>query len=263
MARSADPPPALGCKQTDRSSIQPVTLRTPVAWRRRGLDWLFPPTCALCGAPGQPGLDLCTPCERELPGNLRACPACAQPWPLAQPADPLCRRCRRRPPPFTAAHVPFLYEGILPALIAGAKFRGRLHLVRLVGTLLARALAEQRATRPALLVPVPLHASRLRERGYNQAHEIARTVATELGLAVDARCCERIRATSPQMGLTGTARRRNLRGAFGLRAVPDADHIAVIDDVVTTGTTAAELARTLLRTGVVTRVDLWGVARTP
>nr|WP_041603851.1 ComF family protein [Thioflavicoccus mobilis] len=231
-------------------------------WLGRALDWLLPPTCALCGATGLPGLDLCAGCLAELPHNRVACSRCAQPLSPGQVDGATCGSCQRHPPPFAAAHAAFRYEGPLHTLVAGAKFRGRTNLVRLLGTCLLRALVEQGAARPELIVPVPLHTARLRERGYNQALEIARVPGRALGLPIDVRSCARVRATAPQMGLERAARRRNVRGAFRVTSALAVRHVALVDDVVTTGQTAAELAKTLRRAGVA-RVDLWAVARTP
>lgn len=225
------------------------------------LDWLFPPTCALCGAPGLAPLDLCAGCLADLPRN-RGCPRCAGPIPLDQPSGSLCGGCQRHPPPFAAAYAALRYEEPVAALIAGAKFRGRLNLTRLLGHCLVRALAEQGAPRPQRIIPVPLHPARLRTRGYNQALEIARIPARYWGLTIDTRSCARTRATAPQMGLEHDARRRNVRGAFLVRKPPTVEHVAIVDDVVTTGQTASELARALKRSGVA-RIDLWAAARTP
>lgn len=226
------------------------------------LDWLFPSTCALCGAPGLAQLDLCAGCLADLPHNRSACPRCARPHPGEHAGDSLCGACQRHPPPFAAAYVALRYEGPVPTLIAGAKFRGRLNLARLLGDCLVRALAEQAAPRPQAIIPVPLHRARLRARGYNQALEIARIPARHWSLGIDTRSCERTRATAPQMGLELDARRRNVRGAFRVAGLPPMEHVAIVDDVVTTGQTASELARALQRAGVA-RIDLWAAARTP
>ncbi len=223
---------------------------------------LYPATCALCGAPGHAGLDLCPGCLRDLPHNLHRCPRCALPLPSDAPRVALCGPCQRRPPPFDACCAPFRYEDPVPALIGGAKFRSRLELARLLGQCLARALYEQGAEMPGVILPVPLHPRRLRERGYNQALEIARAASRELGVRCDAGCCERVLATAPQAGLHQKERRRNVRGAFRVTRPPAAGHVAVLDDVVTTGSTVAELARVLRKAGV-ERIDVWAVARTP
>jgi ComF family protein len=150
----------------------------------------------------------------------------------------------------------------VPALVTAAKFRGRLNSVRLLGQLLAERVAGQALPRPEVLVPVPLHPSRLAERGYNQALEIARVTGRLLGLGVAPHCCRRVTATPPQVGLDEAARRRNLRGAFAADRPLPWTHVAIVDDVVTTASTVTELTRVLQRAGAGV-VEVWAVARTP
>jgi ComF family protein len=154
------------------------------------------------------------------------------------------------------------YEEAVPALVGGAKFQGRLNLGRLLGLVLAEYLQRCNADLPDVVIPVPLHRARLRERGYNQALEIARATAGALSLPLDPRACTRVLITAPQAGLEKRERRRNVRGAFRVPRPPQAAHVAILDDVVTTGSTAAELTKALLAQGV-DRVDLWAAARTP
>lgn len=233
---------------------------------RGTVELLFPPTCILCGAPGDNGLDLCAGCRDDLPGIAPCCPRCALPLPADLASSrghaSLCGACQRRPPPFSSCHAAFRYQPPLPAMVAGLKFRGRLNVLRLTGLLLAASLRESGAELPDAIVPVPLHRQRLRKRGYNQALELARIVGRELAVPVDDRCCERVLATKPQAELEQKARHTNLRGAF--RAIVDmaGRHVAILDDVVTTASTVAELARVLRRAGC-RRVDVWTLARTP
>jgi ComF family protein len=146
-------------------------------------------------------------------------------------------------------------------LVTGLKFHARMNHARLLGELLAQALERIEDPLPELVVPVPLHPARQRQRGFNQALEIARIPARRLGIRLaDDRVLRRL-PTSPQSGLDATARRRNIRGAFAVRGDIDARHVALLDDVVTTGSTAAELARALTRAGAM-HVDVWAVART-
>ena len=223
---------------------------------------LIPPTCVLCGAPGSAGLDLCAACRDELPRNRPACPRCALPLTAGMVPGAPCGACQHHPPPQTVAYVPYLYQDTIRALIAGAKFRGQLNLARLLGLCLADSAREAGVARPDLILPVPLHPRRLQSRGYNQALEMARALSKELGIPVDADTCVRLRAITPQEGLEKEARKRNVRGAFGVTAPIRAQHVALLDDVVTTGSTAAEVTTTLLQAGA-KRVDLWAVARTP
>ncbi|MEP6510059.1 MAG: ComF family protein [Dokdonella sp.] len=220
----------------------------------------LPPRCLLCGADGAGNRDLCRGCTADLALNAPCCPRCA--LPLEAPA-PECGECLKDAPPFAAAWAPFRYAHPLDLLEARFKFRADLAAGRILAQLMiARAAADQ-PTRPELLIPVPLHRARLRERGYNQALELALPLARALAIPMRHDLLLRNKATPPQTGLDAKARRRNLRGAFTLAT--DAKlpaHIVIFDDVMTTGTTLRETARVLSRAGVV-RVDVWALARAP
>lgn len=142
----------------------------------------------------------------------------------------------------------------------GFKYHGQLPHGRVLGTLLAEAVLESGTVLPQLLVPVPLHPDRERERGYNQAWELARVTGSILEVPVDPTLCARTRATQPQANLEAMARQQNLAGAFAVRRAPGVAHVALVDDVLTTGATLGALATVLLRSGV-QRVDAWAVAR--
>lgn len=216
---------------------------------------LFPWCCLLCGGPAD-GRDLCPACAADLPANAPACPRCALPGATGL----ACGRCLARPPRWDAAICLLRYRAPADALIKACKFGGRLAIARVLGELLAERLARLDGPRPGLIVPVPLHAHRERERGFNQARELARPVARALGIRIDTGLCVRARPTPPQTGLDARARRRNLRGAFAMRGALPYAHVAVVDDVVTTGATAGALADALRRAGA-ERVDLWAAAR--
>ena len=223
---------------------------------------VFPPTCLLCGAPGAAGLDLCRGCAADLPWNRHCCARCALPFDGPGFDGALCGSCQRRAPPYERCLAPLRYATPVPTLVGAAKFRGRLNAVRLLGHLLARSVRDAGEPLPEVLIPVPLHRARLAERGYNQALEIARVLSRELVLPVDHGCCERVLATLPQAGLDEGARRRNIRGAFSARRPFRWRHVAILDDVVTTGNAVEELARVLRRAGAA-RIEVWAVARTP
>ena len=143
------------------------------------------------------------------------------------------------------------------------KFGRSLAAGKVLSELWVDAMQGSPPPRPDALLPVPLHPSRLRERGYNQALELARPLAREFGIALRTDLLVRSRATSTQSNLDAAERRRNLRGAFAIvdnAALPA--HVAIVDDVMTTGTTLQECAKTLLRAGV-ERVDVWALARAP
>ncbi len=225
----------------------------------KGLTALaWPPVCVGCGAPGEGGLDLCAGCRADLPWIDVGCRRCGLPLPASGVG--VCGACLRRPPPFDTAVIPLMYAPPVDRWIQDLKFHARLSLVPLLGALLAGRLEEAGAL-PRCVVPVPLHRERLRTRGFNQAVEIGRALRRRLGVDLDCRGVRRVRATPAQVGADLRTRRRNVRGAFAARGDFAGMHVAVLDDVVTTGATTAELARVLRRAGAA-RVDLWAVART-
>lgn len=226
-------------------------------WLHRLSRVLLAPRCLVCTEAGADGLDLCAACRAELPWNRDACPACALPLPPG--AD--CPRCLAAAPPFTRAHAAFRYEFPVDRLLPRLKFHGDLAAGALLATLLHWSLDP--AQWPQALVPVPLHRSRLRQRGYDQALELAKALARDTGLPLLASRLRRCRRTRAQTELGAAARRRNVLAAFELRPGPPLPaHVALVDDVLTTGATAGECAHVLLDAGV-ERVDLWTVASAP
>ncbi|HEX7325782.1 MAG TPA: ComF family protein [Rhodanobacteraceae bacterium] len=222
------------------------------------LDAVLPAHCLLCGARGRGALSLCADCDAELPRNRVCCARCA--LPLATSA-PLCGRCLRRSPPWDAAWAPFRYDWPLGQLETRFKFGGDLAAGRTLSLLWMAA--PRPAELPQAIVPVPLHRSRLRRRGYNQALELAKPLAAHFGLPLLRGTLRRVRATGAQTELTAAQRRHNVRGAFAVRFKGEApEHVAVLDDVFTTGATLGECARVLKRAGVA-RVDVWALARAP
>ncbi len=235
----------------------PVNLDASRPWARlrAAFDRLWPAGCLVCGERAGND-DLCPACVRELPWNRCACPRCALPLPAPAPA---CGHCQRRPPPLTETRAAFLYAHPLDRLLPRLKFHRDLAAGRACALHMAEALAD--APRPGALVPLPLHPARLRERGFDQALELARPLAKALDLPLLDRALLRVRDTAPQSRLDAPARRRNLRRAFAIRpGVTLPAHVALVDDVMTTGATLHAAADTLLRAGV-TRVDAWVGAR--
>jgi ComF family protein len=237
---------------------QPNLLRQVYGASKLLIHKLFPATCLLCLDPGQPPyLDLCRACEDDLPRLARGCAICAAP--LAGSAI-ACGDCLARRPAFDAAFVPYRYDFPLVELIHRLKYRGQVAIARILGTLLARRLAERGAPAVDALVPVPLHPARESQRGYNQAQEIARFAAELLGLPVVRRVALRVRATEEQAALPAILRRMNVSGAFAVRAGTPLPAVAIVDDVLTTGATADALAVELKRAGC-RHVEVWAVAR--
>jgi ComF family protein len=215
---------------------------------------IVPGNCLLCGAHSVTH-SVCAGCHTDLPWHSQPhCPQCATPTPDGQ----ICGTCLKHPPAFDRTVAALAYAFPLDRLIPRLKYHGQLAIAPLLGECLVRAATS--GPRPDCLMAMPLHARRIRERGFNHATEIARIVAKQLALPLDTRSCQRIRDTPPQMGLKHDARRRNVRGAFTCSDAVKGRHIALIDDVMTTGTSLDELATTLKRAGA-REVTCWVAAR--
>lgn len=252
----------------------PVNLGPPAAvdgWLARLGRGLWAPRCLVCAEPACGPADLCAPCAAALPWMPPACLGCAMPLAAPRPVpaaptppDPgerLCSACRHAPPPLREAHAAFLYGFPLDRLLPRLKFHRDLAAGRLLAQAMAGALAH--APRPDALVPVPLHRARLRQRGYNQAQELAVPLGRLLGIPVLPRLLRRVRDTAPQSRLDADARAANLRDAFEvppLRSPPP--RVALVDDVMTTGATLHAAADALHDAGA-DRVDAWVCARAP
>jgi ComF family protein len=209
--------------------------------------------CLLCDDPA-PARALCAACWTELPWLAApCCEQCAQP--LAVPG--ICGRCLADPPHFDAVAAACRYRFPVDGLIQSCKYGGRLATIRALAAMLDRC----RPHRADLIVPMPLSPQRLRERGFNQALELARAVAPFINAPVDAGLCVKTRETPPQTRLPWKERRKNMRGAFVVLGDLSGRHVVVIDDVLTTGTTLSELAGNLKRAGAAS-VTGWVIART-
>lgn len=214
---------------------------------------LFAQDCVLCAAPSGARW-FCDPCERDLPALGGACPQCAGP----SPGGERCGVCLRSAPCFDATAAAWRYEFPVDRLLQALKYGGRLALAEAFADHLAAAVRGRTAD---LLVPMPLARARLAARGFNQAMEIARHLARRIGVRVDAHLAIRIRDTIPQADLPHDARAANVRGAFACRGAVAGLHLALVDDVMTTGASLEALAGTLKAAGAA-RVENWVVART-
>jgi len=224
---------------------------------------LLPTRCLVCAEVGADGHDLCVHCQEALPWNDKACSRCGLPMPEPVSA---CGRCLKKPPPLDRVHAAFDYGFPVDRMLPRFKFHHDLaagrELAEAMRAMLAEALPVDAAARPQALVAVPLHARRLRQRGYNQALELAKPLSQVFAIPLlrDGLC--RIRDIAPQSGLGALARRRNPRGAFAAGGSMFPAHVALVDDVMTTGATLYECAR-VLRCAGVQRVDAWVAARVP
>lgn len=220
--------------------------------------------CQLCDERCETGHSVCGPCEAELPWLGGQCSICA--LPLAATAL-ICGQCLKHPPAFEHVAVPWRFAFPVDSLISRFKHQSRWPFGRLLSEHLARYLQhrfDEGLPRPDLLLPVPLARKRLRQRGFNQAQMLANWLSPVLNLPVRNELLQRTQDTQSQQELDAAGRRRNLRQAFALTDERQivGRHVAVIDDVLTTGATAEALARLLKHAGAV-RVDIYCLARTP
>lgn len=224
----------------------------------RWLERLLPRHCVLCGQPGDGAL-LCAPCHAELPRPGPSCRACALPLPPT--SGDLCGHCLRSPPGWDQAVAALDYRFPADRLVCRLKFNRDLCAGALLGSELLDAVRRSGQDLPAAIVPVPLHRVRHFARTFNQAELLARRLGRALDIPVHGHLLQRSRATRAQSGLDAEGRRRNVRGAFRVAQPGWAiGHLALVDDVLTTGVTLAECSRALKRAGA-TRVSVWVAAR--
>jgi ComF family protein len=221
-------------------------------------------SCLLCDETTDTIFPICTACEIELPWLGDQCQQCALPLAMSGLS---CAQCVLHPPAFDEVAAPWLYQFPVDSLITRFKHQGNWPMGRLMAQLLGQFLQhrfDEDLPRPDVLLPVPLATKRLRQRGYNQAAMLADWLGTQLQLPVEDRLVLRTMETPAQQGLDAKARKRNLRGAFVLadETKVKGKHIALIDDVLTTGSTTDVIARLLKKAGA-RRVDVYCLARTP
>jgi ComF family protein len=218
----------------------------------------------LCDEPVEAEMPICVACETDLPWLGDHCVTCA--LPLAA-AGLTCGECQLEPPAFEEVVVPWLYGFPVDSLITRFKHNAKWPFGHLLADVLGQYLQhrfDEGLPRPDALLPVPLARKRLRQRGFNQAAMLARWLNKSLDLPIEETVLSRIKDTDAQQDLDAKSRKRNLRKAFDL--MPDAQvkgrHLALVDDVLTTGATAQALARLLMEAGAA-RVDVYCLARTP
>jgi len=225
-------------------------------------DWMahiLPRRCILCHEiSGQH--NVCLGCQADLPWVRRGCRHCGACLPADFPGDN-CFSCPVILDGIQRIFSALSYEYPVDKLITAAKFSGRIEIARALGELLSLALMRpaQPFLRPRLLIAVPLHASRHGKRGYNQAVEIGLPVARSMGIPLAQGIGERVRHTPEQTKLSGARRRKNMQGAFRVRQTLAGVDLALIDDVVTTGSTVSEFAISLRNAGAGS-VQVWTVA---
>ena len=225
----------------------------------RSLDLLLPTRCILCGLCSGPQRLLCPSCLNELPRPSQSCRQCALP---GTDSDLMvCGACLCKPPAWNEALAALVYDYPVDQLVQRFKFQRNLACGQLLADEMIRHVRQSANCLPDFLIPVPLHLTRRFRRGFNQAEFLARQLGRQLQIPVLVDRLRRSRKTSAQSGLDRKMRRKNIRGAFNCRQLTRA-RVALVDDVMTTGTTLTECARTVKAAGA-SNVAVWVAARVP
>ena len=231
-------------------------------WLKNNLSFSVSRQCLLCLSPANNKHSLCLDCENDLPGNTDHCLICSAPFAITSNQKKLvCGKCQKNPPQYTSSTIPHIYSSPIKQLITQLKFHSNLAHAPLLAHGFVKAIQQRKAKLPECIIPVPLHPKRLRDRGFNQALELARLVSKQLDVPLNYSLCKRNKVTPFQSGLSAKERKQNLKNAFSLEQIHNYKHIAIFDDVVTTGTTVNELAKQLKSSGVEV-VEVWAIART-
>lgn len=239
-------------------------MQTIIARLRKFANWLLPHICVSChlNCDINTNSDLCPVCIQYLPWMNSYCYRCGAGL-VTQQESLVCKRCLDNPPPFNRLCVLFAYQQPIIKLINQLKFGQKLFVGKIFGQLLATAVKYnwyKHNDLPQLIIPVPLHQKRQRQRGYNQAVEIATTVAKQLHIPLGINMCIRVINTKPQALLDKEQRYLNVKNAFIANIPSIYKHVVIIDDVCTTGNTLRNLSRALVLNGVET-IDVWCIAR--
>jgi len=218
--------------------------------------WLLPPKCVLTHQPCD-DRDIDAKLVGEWPIPTSVCPQCCEPSFDAE----VCGRCLADAPAFDRTQVGFYFDAELADLIHGLKYNSKPAYARILGELLAQRL---NAKNIQAMVAVPLHQSRYRQRGFNQAELVAETVAKELGIPLIKQAVKRVKNTPSQTHLNAKQRRANLKNAFAIdcEKLQGLESIALLDDVITTGATMQSLAQKIKRQTAVETIQAWAVAKT-
>jgi len=214
----------------------------------------FPQSCMLCAAANGGELGICAACLQDLPWHTAdQCPQCA----LVAYDGQLCGNCLASAPEFDATMALLRYQHPLDSMLQRYKYGQSLTMANTFATLLSASINTQ----PDIIIPMPLHPQRLQERGFNQSLEIARLIAQQLNIRLEANVCKRIKLSPPQASLPLKQRVKNMKGAFSCTSRVDNLRVALLDDVMTTGASLNALAKAVKSAGA-SHVECWVVART-
>lgn len=211
--------------------------------------------CILCSAKTEGRW--CAECEEDMLSNIPRCPICARSGFYRK----ACGVCLKKTPNYHSTEVLFQYRYPVNHLIKALKFNDRPEFSIAFAELMAKKLKREKKRLPEKLIPVPLHKKRQRQRGYNQSLTFSREITKQIGIQTENCLCQRIKHTEAQSSLPFSLRRRNISNVFVLTSGCVPKHIAIIDDVVTSGSTVNELASLFKKAGCKT-IEVWAIART-
>lgn len=235
----------------------------------RLLDIIYPPRCALCLTSSQiankTAIELCEACQNNLKTVSTACFQCGIPLQQTQP-EQLCGECLKKPPAYDQVISIYHYQQPLIWLIQQMKFHKKTRIAHLLAQLMSRyieqSIADELISVPDAIIPVPLHHKRQHQRHFNQAEELSTVISKSLQKPIDMQYIERYLSSQQQSGLDAKQRKKNVKGIFKItnRKRKQYQHVVIIDDVMSTGSTVNEVAKVLKKSGI-KKVDVWVLAR--
>lgn len=217
----------------------------------------LPSICVLCNQTHAQNLAVCDACIHLFTFLDPACKQCS--LPVVDSSYLLCGQCIKKPPYFDSTTIAYSYEEPLASLVRQFKYQNKLYLSAFLAQLIINAWAKK-PTYPQCLIPIPMHDKKLKKRGFNQTIILSRFLSKQLKIPIDLTSCQKVLNTEPQAELTSNQRAQNIKNAFSVSPLPYS-HVALIDDLLTTGSTANELAKKLKESGITT-VEVWCCART-
>jgi ComF family protein len=217
----------------------------------------YPKYCLLCSRKTKNVYLICNHCLLQLPYVKQACFMCGL---KIMGNAVFCGQCLKKSNAFDRVIVPFYYKKPITALLFQLKFHEKLASLSFFSYFLIKKLKQRTDSLPEVIIPVPLHRKRMQTRGYNQSLELAKQLSQALNICLDRHCCQRIKPTRSQQGLNIKIRKKNVRHAFVIRKKIIYQHVAIVDDVMTTMATVNEISKCLKKQGV-SIVEVWCCAR--
>ncbi len=224
------------------------------------LNFFFPPTCSICKITSDTSINLCSNCKNNMKINSCCCDICGEPLSNNTQDKIICGKCLNLTPYFDHVFSPFIYENNISQIIQQLKYGRKLANSHILAEVFLSELRNATEIMPEALIPVPIHKSKIKKRGYNQSIEIFHHVAKQLHIPFEKTCCQKIKNTDSQSTLSAKERQNNIKNSFKIIKPVNYKHVAIVDDVITTGATANELSRLIKQHGVA-RVDIWACAR--